>query len=275
MSLDSPALDRRAALGLASLLGAIAAADSVQGAPVAPAEADVSFRGRALRIVDLTHELTEEFNITPPRTRLAMQPIDGSGAAVGMKLNLLSLVEHTGTHIDAPRHFSETGRSLGEIPVGDLVVPLAILDLKAKARLDRNAAVQVDDILAWERRHGALPKGCCVALNSGWSPLQERKRASSLPASEARKAPGFSPEAAAFLIDKRSVKGIATDAMSLDTGSNGPAYPAHQAWLRSGRWGIEGLTNMDAVPQGGAILVLGAAPLRGGTGFPVRAIALY
>lgn len=269
-------VDRRGLLGLASaILGLAGAAPSVQAAPVAPGAAAVALHGRALHVVDLTHELTADFNLSPPRTRIAMQPIDGSGAAVGMKLNLLSLVEHTGTHIDAPRHFSDAGRSLGELPVSDLVVPLAILDLRAKVADDRNAGVTVADIRAWERRHGRLPPGCCVAVNAGWDPIAERRRWADLPPTEARKAPGFTPEAAQMLITEREVKGIAVDSLSLDTGLNGPAYPVHQAWLRSGRWGIEALTNMDAVPPAGAILVVGAPPIKEATGMPIRALAIF
>jgi kynurenine formamidase len=242
---------------------------------VMPAGASLSLHGRPLQVVDMTHELTSDFNLSPPQTRIAMQPIKGSGYAVGMKLNLLSLVEHTGTHIDAPRHFSDTGASLGEIPIKDLVVPLAIIDIRPRVARDRNAGLGVDDILAWERKHGRLPAGCCVALNAGWDPLEERKRAAALTKEEAHKSPGFTPEAVAMLLAHREVKGIAVDALSIDTGLNGPAYPVHQTWLRAGRWGIEGLTNMDQVPQSGAVLVVGAAPIKDATGMPIRAIALF
>lgn len=269
-------LARRGVLGLLSTLGAAALGPGqAAAAPVAPGKTGLMLRGQAIQVVDLTHQLTADFNISPPRTRLAMQPIDGSGVAVGMKLNLLSLVEHTGTHIDAPRHFSDTAPSLGEMPIGDLVTPLAVLDLRDRARQDRNLTVTVDDILQWERRHGRLPEGCCVALHAGWRPLVERGRATSLPPEERRKGPGFGPEAAEMLITSRRVKGIAVEAMSIDTGTNGPAYPVHQTWLRSGRWGIEALTNLDQVPQSGAILIVGAAPIKDATGIPIRAMAMF
>jgi kynurenine formamidase len=78
-----------------------------------------------------------------------------------------------------------------------------------------------------------------------------------------------------MLAEARSVKGIAVDSMTLDRGSNVPAYPVHQFWLRSGRWGIEGMANLAAVPPVGAVLIVGAAPVKDATGFPVRLVALF
>jgi kynurenine formamidase len=272
---SSSRVARRDILTLLTGLAAVGAAAQAQAASVQPSEGRLSLQGRTLQVVDMTQELTSDFNVSPPNTRISMHPIVGSGEAVGMKLNLLSLVEHTGTHIDAPRHFSDTGASLGEIPIQDLVVPLAIIDIRARVAHDRDAALTPDDILAWEAKHGRLPDGCCVAMNAGWDPLAERRRAASLGPVEGHKAPGFSPEAAAMLMAQRRVKGIAVDALSIDKGTNGPAYPVHQAWLRSGRWGIEGLTNMDQVPASGAILVVGAPPIKDATGMPIRAIAIF
>lgn len=269
--------DRRSLLGV---IGATGAAVSVLDGGVTPARAaavepvagKVHFGRHALQIVDLTHRLTREFNFDPARPRIALEPVDGSGVKVGMKMHQISLIEHTGTHIDAPSHFGEQFRSLGDIPLADLVVPLAVVDISAKAALSRDAQVEPADIIAWEKHHGPLPKGCCVAMHSGWDPIAEmaRNRREGKHAST-----GFSPEAARLLTEARSVKGIAVDAMTIDAGPNVPAYPVHQSWLRSGRWGIEGMTNLKAVPAAGALLVVGAAPVADATGFPVRVIAMF
>lgn len=265
-------IDRRGllqGLGLAATGATLGAAGATQAASIQPADAMVRLGGRAIRIVDLTHKLTKAFNFGQP-PRIAFEPIDGSGKAVGMKLNRLSLVEHTGTHIDAPSHFGEGGRSLGEIPVSDLVVPLAVLDFRERRAADPNAQVGVADIEAWESRHGRLPAGCCVALWSGfdvediWRSLEKRQ----IP-----KTPGFGA-GVVELLAKRSVKGVAVDAMNLDSGNNAPAYPFHQKWLATGGWGIEGMANLGTVPAKGAVLVVGAPPVEGATGMPIRVIAL-
>ena len=269
---DDAAVSRRD-IFTAGLLAALAgAAAPVHAKVIGAGSARVRLGRRGLAVVDLTHELTTQFNWVPVQPRIAMDPIIGSGFAAGMNLNRIMLVEHTGTHIDAPRHFARDGRSLGEIPVSDLVVPLAVIDLGARTAKDDNAGLEPADVLAWERRYGRLPVGCCVAINSGYDPLPRMREMAS---GGRRGSPGFTPEVSDFLIREREVKGIAVDAMSIDQGNNSPAYPVHQNWLRSGRWGIEGLTNLNAVPPSGALLIVGAAPIKDATGFPIRAIALF
>lgn len=274
-SKDSSGLPRRALLAALGVVGAAISNARALAAPVSPTSARVSLHGRPLTVVDLTHELTTAFNFAGARPRIAMEAVDGSGVAVGMNMHMLSLIEHTGTHIDVPRHFAKDGLSLGQVPIGDLVVPLAVVDMRAKAAKDRNAALEPEDILAWERRHGRLPAGCCVAMRAGWDSLEQRALSAQLPADQRGRSPGFSPQAGEFLMNQRQVKGIAVEGGSIDTGTNGPAYPFHQAWLRSGRWGIENMTGLDQAPPSGALLVVGAAPIRDATGMPVRVLAIF
>lgn len=273
---DASGFGRRGFIGA---MGGVALAAALDGAAEGGAavvagksSAVVRFGGRSLRMADLTHKLTRQFNFDPARPRIAMESVDGSGVKVGMKMHRLSLIEHTGTHIDAPSHFGAELASLGEIPVEDLVVPLAVIDISARARRDRDAEVVPADIAAWERRHGRLPDGCCVAVHSGWDPFAESARNR---ADGTHRSTGFGIDAARWLVGNRRVKGMAVDAMTIDSGPHVPDYPVHQFWLRSGRWGIEGMTNLKAVPPVGALLVVGAAPIAEATGIPVRAIALF
>jgi kynurenine formamidase len=271
-------VERRAfllALGACAAIGVPAGEGPAAASPVSAEPGSFVLGGKRVRFVDLTHELTSDFNFSRTSPRIAIDPIVGSGFAAGMNLNRVLLVEHTGTHIDAPRHFAKDGRSLGEVPLSDLIVPLAVIDLRARAAADPDTALIPEDILLWERLHGRLPQGCCVAINSGWDPLARMGSATGAPAANSRGSPGFSLEAVEMLAASRDVKGIAVDAMTIDRGTNAPAYPVHQFWLRSGRWGIEGLTNLDAVPPAGAVLIVGAAPIKHATGFPIRAMALF
>lgn len=241
---------------------------------VSTGAASINLQGRAIQVVDLTHRLSERFNFSAPVKRIALEPIPGSGAAVGMRLNRLSVVEHTGTHIDAPSHFDADGATVGDIPIGDLIVPLVVIDLRARVFGDRNAPVLPSDIEEWESVHGPLPDNCCVAMLSGWDVFDQFENGTrGIP--KMLHSPGFSPEAAQMLIERGNVRGIAVEALTIDIGCNGPHYPVHQLWLKNGRWGLEGLVNLDRVPPNGAWLVVGAAPVVGATGMPVRAVAMF
>jgi len=265
-------IDRRDLLALGLTAPALAGAVAAKAAPVTPDEATLRLHGRALHVLDLTHKLTRSFAFTPGR--LTMEPTKGSGTAAGMALNRVSIVEHTGTHLDAPRHFAPDGASVGDLPITQLIVPLVVIDIRRQAAQDRDARVRLPDLLAWERRHGRIPKSSCVAMLSGWDPLAEAARYGSLSPAERRQSPGFDGQAIDMLI-QRQAGGIAVDTLSLDAGGSMPAYPVHQTWLRSGRWGLEALTNLDRAPQAGALLFAGVAPLDQATGFPARVIALY
>ena len=266
-------IDRRAmlAMGAAAGMAGLSTKAPAEAGPAASVT-DIGVRGRPIRVVDLTHRLSRAFAFTPGR--LAMEPVRGSGADAGMLMNRLCIVEHTGTHLDAPRHFDAEGKSVGDLAIADLVVPLVVIDLRDKRAADRDARVEPEDILRWERRHGPLPAGACVAMLSGWRPLAEVARYAELSPADRGKSPGFGEEAGALLME-RGARGIAVDTLSLDPGGEMPAYPLHRSWLRSGRWGLEAIANLDLVPANGATLFVGAPPIADATGVPIRAIALF
>lgn len=266
-------MDRRDVLTIGAL-GAIAFAGGgpAGAAAVTPDAATLPLHGRPLHVLDLTHKLTRAFAFTPGR--LSMEPVEGSGAKAGMAMNRITIIEHTGTHLDAPRHFAPDGASVGDLPISQLIVPLSVIDIRQQAAGDRDARVMPDDIAAWEKRHGRITTGSCVAMLSGWDPLAMMAEYGHLSPADRRKSPGFDA-ATVELLKKRGVKGIAVDTLSLDAGESMPAFPVHRSWLRSGGWGLEGLTNLDRVPASGSLLFAGVAPLEGATGMPARVIALY
>jgi len=249
-------------------LGAMgAAAATFQAIPV-PARATPATFSKA---IDLTHTLAPSFPTFPGVPAIEIKPkyvIDKDG----YNLNIWTLEEHVGTHMDTPLHFSKPGAmGLDEIPVDNLVVPLVVLDVKAQAAKDVNYAVTADDIAAFEKANGAIPAGSCVAMNSGWAgklgtPAFRNDAAGVLAF------PGFS-KAATDLLAERNVVGIAVDTLSLDPG-NSKDFAVHYSWLPSGHWGMECVANLDAVPATGATLVVGAPKVKDGTGGPTRLIAL-
>ena len=159
------------------------------------------------------------------------------------------------------------------LPVGQLVVPLAVIDVSRKAASNPDYQVTPTDLRAWERRHGRPPRGSCVAMSSGWAKHLGSDRFIGKDAQGGLHFPGFHPEAADWLMQERRVRGMAVDTLSLDYGAS-KDFKTHYAWLPSGRWGLECVANLDRVPPRGATLVVGAPKIRGATGGPARLLAL-
>jgi kynurenine formamidase len=223
-------------------------------------------------VEDLTHELTEDFPTFFGDQQLFIER-KFDIAADGFNLFELRVNEHTGTHMDAPLHFSADGRSVAEIPVGDLVVPLCVVDIRAKADADPDAQVTPDDLAAWIAANGPIPDRACVAMLSGWQSRLGTAGFRNADDAGGMHFPGFHVEAAQMLIDENSAVGIATDTLSLDHGAS-PDFATHYAWLPTNRWGIEAIANLERAPVSGATLVVGAPKHRGGTGGPARVFAL-
>ncbi|MCG6904546.1 MAG: cyclase family protein [Rhodobacter sp.] len=191
----------------------------------------------------------------------------------GFNLFNLTINEHTGTHVDAPLHFSADGQSVDEIPVGNLVVPLCVVDIAAKAEGDADAQVTPDDIRAWIASHGEIPDNACVAMHSGWAGKTGGDGFRNVGSDEKMHFPGFHVEAAKMLIEETGAVAIGVDTLSLDYGMSGD-FATHYAWLPTNRYGIENLARLDQVPAVGATLVVGAPSHRGGSGGPCRIFAM-
>jgi len=263
------ALSRR---GFFKGTGAIAAgfAASAAAGAAAPALAQpVSFR----TTVDLTHTMSADFPTYFGVAGIEMQK-QFDIKKDGFNLYWWRIVEHAGTHLDAPIHFSENGATAEQIDAATLVLPLAVIDVSAKAALNPDYLVSHQDIADWEDKNGRLRDGCCVAMHSGWARfVTDPAKFTGKDAAGTFHFPGFGPDAAEWLMRERRVLGIAVDTLSLD---NGPSkdFKTHYLWLPSGRWGLENVANLDQVPATGATLVVGLAKVKGATGGPARLIAL-
>ncbi|MEQ8395464.1 cyclase family protein [Thalassobaculum sp.] len=224
------------------------------------------------QVEDMTHELHPAFPTYFGESQFATEE-KFSFDKNGFNLSVITVNEHTGTHVDAPLHFSKDGQSVAEIPVANLVVPLAVVDIRAKASADPDAQVTPEDIKAWIASNGPLPDKCCVAMNSGWDKHAATDKFRNVGADKKMHFPGFHPEATKMLMEESSAVGMAVDTLSLDFGQSGD-FATHYAWLPSNRWGVECIANLDKVPAKGATLVVGAPKHRGGSGGPARVFAL-
>jgi kynurenine formamidase len=196
------------------------------------------------QVFDLTHVLspaTPVFQAFRPMRYQPLFTIEKDGFTCGE----LTLNEHTGTHMDAPIHFVAGGSTVDRLPVGQLLAPLAVISIKARVDRNPDTGVTVEDLLAWEAQHGRLPAGALVAMDAGWDRrIADAGSFLNVDGSGTAHTPGFTGEAAQFLVTERDIVGVAVDTVSLDMGtSRSPA--AHLAVLGAGKYGIEVAANLS------------------------------
>jgi kynurenine formamidase len=248
---------------------ALVSATVVAGSAV-PAAAEVNIsKGKPS---DLTHELHENFPTYFGKPGVSVKQLYNFKKN-GFNLNELVLNEHTGTHIDAPIHFSTDGQTVAEIPVGNLFCPLAIIDIREKTAASADTQVTPDDIKNYVSANGPIPDGACVAMMSGWDKFVGGDKFRNVDDKGKMHFPGFHVEATKMLLEETKSVGIAVDSLSLDHGISAD-FATHYAWLPKNRWGLECVANLDTLPVKGATLVVGAPKMRGGTGGPSRVMAL-
>lgn len=246
------------------------------GIAAAPARAlDVE----TARLVDLTHAFDER-TVYWPTARPFQLDVVAHGETPGgwwYAANDFCAAEHGGTHLDAPIHFAEGGWTADEIPLDRLRGPAAVVDVSARAAADRDALVRVRDLAADEAAHGRIPDGAIVLLRTGWA--RRWPDAKSYLGTNARgdtehlHFPGLSGEAADWLVTERRVRGVGIDTASIDHGQSRD-FRAHRVIAAANVAVFENLANLDALPARGAVFVGLPMKIRGGSGGPLRAIAL-
>jgi kynurenine formamidase len=264
----TPRLSRRAALGVGA---AAMAAAALPGAASARSDHRGGHGGKQ-RMVDLTHEFREDFPVFPESPATSREtavtiPEDGFYGQVW------TIWEHICTHMDVPAHFITGGRTSPELGLDELVAPIVVVDISRRVAREPDTVVTVDDLLRFEHRHGRIPREAVVAMHSGWEARAESVEAyRNMDAGGTMRFPGFGKEAVDWLLDRRDIRGIGVDTMSLDNGSSS-TFDVHLTVLGADRYGVENLRSLAQLPARGATLVLGLIPWREGSGGPCRAFA--
>lgn len=265
----APSPSRRKFLKTGMALGAGAAAAAV--APTLPAAA---FPKRARRTADLTHRLVKAFPSFLGLPAVSDEVLTNY-ATEGFLSKEWTLVEHIGTHIDSPGHFDEGNTLVDALNPDDLVAPIVVVDITRKAMDNPNATVEPEDLIAFERRHGRIPRRALICMNSGWArkvdDAQAFRGGSGFPDLNF---PGFSVDATDWLVTHRDPVGIGLDTMSLDPGDS-ETFAVHFGFLATGRYGIESMANLDAIPPRGALAFVGSVPWEDGSGAPCRVLATW
>jgi kynurenine formamidase len=267
-------VSRRDALYLAG--GLLAGALPCAAQRAAAAEPRAKQVVAADNVLDLTHTLSPTFPIFPTPTNFPIRVTNATTIEKdGYFSNKWELVEHHGTHLDAPRHFVPNGAFANQLDARSLIVPAAVVDIRERARRNADSVVTVDDLKAWERTHGRLPKRCCVFLDAGWDAKAGDARAFlGQDKSKTLHFPGFSKEACQWLLSEREVEGLGVDTLSLDFGPS-TDFAVHKLWLSAGKWGLEGVANLSKLPPVGATVFVGAPKVLGASGGPARVLAVW
>lgn len=230
---------------------------------------------RVRHVIDLTHALSPASPVFPGLPPFVVGKPVLTHEANNVSINRYTVTDHCGTHFDAPYHVVAGGLKTDEVDPAALVVPAVVIDISQRAVHDHATRVTPDDLLAWEKRHGRIPIGAAVLMHAGWAARIESATAYvNADAGRTAHFPGFSVEAANFLLHERAINGIGVDTLSLD---HGPAadFAVHMAFLPTNRWGLECLVNLDQIPPSGAYLFVGVPKIKGSSGGPTRVMAVW
>ncbi len=262
---EVPRISRRAML----LSSAGVAAAAAVPAPVMAA----SGKRKKRRSQDLTHVFTEGFPVftfDPPTRRTLVTIEDG-----GFYSQEWTFGEHSGTHTDAPGHFIPGGRFTPELELRELIVPVVVIDISKRAASNPDAAVRPKDLERHEKRYGRIPRRAAVFMYSGWESRVDDPQAYKNPDAEGQyHFPGWSIEAAEWLLENRRISAIGVDTMSLDIGAS-TTFDVHLTVLGADKYGVENLANLKRIPPSGARVFVGVIPWQEGSGGPCRAVAVW
>jgi kynurenine formamidase len=239
-----------------------------------------------ITVVDLTQTLSEDtpllvlpepFGQTAAFSREEISRYDERGVA--WHWNNFTVGEHTGTHFDAPVHWI-SGKDLPDntidmVPVQKLVAPAVVLDFSTECAADADFLLKAEHIKAWEAEHGEIPAGSWVLFRTDWSKRDvdgytNRRE-------DGAHTPGPDTCAIRYIVEERDVLGFGVETIGTDAGQAhmlDPMYPAHTLLHGAGKYGLQCLENLDKLPATGAVVIASPLKILGGSGSPLRVLAL-
>ena len=231
---------------------------------------------RSTHMVDLSYPFAEGMPYWPGRLQ---EPFRHTVEEVRPRVwgGCFTMAEHSGTHVDAPRHFVSNGRTTGELTPFEMISLGVVIDVSEKAARDPDYSLTVDDVLHWEREFGEIPRQATVLLHSGWG---RRWHVFDAYLNEDAEGvlhfPGFSGEAARWLVEERRITALGLDTLSADNMVMTLAQdsPVHRTVHEADGRIIENLARVDQLPVRDFLLVVASIPIQGGTGAPARVLAL-
>ncbi len=228
-----------------------------------------------VRFVDLTYSLNAQNAFWPGDN---YRPFELTTIATlekdGVLSKTLSMPEHLGTHLDAPSHFEKDRPSVDQIRPEQLFGPGVMIDVAAQVEQDADFELSVKDLAAWEKQHGRIPDGAIVLLNTGWGRFWNNyDRFKNVDVRGKLHFPGYSADAARFLVNKRSVRGVGIDTLSIDRGIS-KDFAVHHIVNSAKKYGLENVASLGKLPARGFYLVVAPIKIETGSGGPARIFAV-
>ncbi len=182
-----------------------------------------------------------------------------------------------GTHVDPPAHFHKGLRTVDQIPLQEMILPLVVMDVTKEVAGNPDFVLKPVHIEAWERSHGPIPAGSFVAMRTDWSKRwPDQMKMQNADEKGTAHYPGWSLDALRLLIEARDVTAIGHETTDTDPGlsTTKDVYECESYVLKQNRWQIELLTSLDQLPARGAMVVCSFPKPKNGSGFPARVFAI-
>ncbi|WP_274476209.1 cyclase family protein [Mangrovimonas aestuarii] len=234
------------------------------------------------KIIDLSHSYSNEtiYWVTAKEFETEKVAYGVTDKGFFYAANNFTTAEHGGTHIDAPIHFAEHGQTVDEIPLEHLIGSAVKVDVSKKASDNTDYLISVEDLLDWEKQEGqTIPDGSIVLLYTGFEkyyPNKLKYMGTDKRGSEAVAElhfPGLAPEAAKWLVSERNIHAVGLDTPSIDYGQS-TEFKSHVNLMTKNVPAFENLTNLDQLPSKGFQVVALPMKIKGGSGSPLRIIAI-
>jgi kynurenine formamidase len=225
------------------------------------------------RVLDLAYAINDKLVSWPGDERWFEAKVNSSVEKDGYFTRSFWMLEHYGTHLDAPIHFPPGKTPVDQIPPRQFFGMAVVFDVRLEGAADADYVLPAARIDEWEERHGQIPEGAIALLRTGWaSRWPDAKTYRNQDKAGRMHFPGFSVEAVERLIE-RKVSGIGSDTISVDCGAS-EDFPVHHLALGAGLYHLENLADLSELPEKGAFLIVAPIKLEGGSGGPVRVFAL-
>jgi kynurenine formamidase len=191
-----------------------------------------------------------------------------------------SAAEHGGTHLDAPVHFAKGKNSVDQIPLDQLMGAALVVDVTQQCASNPDYLVSVSDFESWEKQNGKIPTGSIILLRTGYGKFYPDKKKYLGTDERGAEAvaklhfPGLDPAAATWLAKNRSIKAVGLDTASIDRGQS-TLFESHRILFENNIPAFENVANLDQLPTKGFSVVALPMKIKGGSGGPLRIIAIW